>query len=76
MLISGTGSADVLRQAQVPILNNTQCSGWYGSNFTEGITPGMMCAGYQFGGIDSCQVNSIALPKEPFIFVDDLRLGQ
>ena len=55
-LFSGTGSDDVLRQAQVPILNNTQCAGWYGSNIKGGIKPGMMCAGYQFGGMDACQV--------------------
>ena len=52
----GTGNNNILQQAQVPILNNTQCSGWYGSDLQVDMDAGILCAGYQFGGIDACQV--------------------
>jgi len=51
----GKGTADVLRDAEVPILSNNQCSNWLGGNY---ITEENICAGLREGGKDSCQGDS------------------
>ena len=46
-------SNDILREAELPILDRSTCAKDYGrSLFTEN----MMCAGFQQGGVDTCQV--------------------
>ena len=52
---SPTGStADVLQEADVPLLSNEKCQ----QQMPEyNITENMVCAGYEAGGVDSCQVN-------------------
>lgn len=52
---SGT-VANSLRKASVPYTDNTACNA--PSAYNGGIKPGMMCAGYREGGIDSCQGDS------------------
>ncbi|XP_031569989.1 CUB and peptidase domain-containing protein 1-like [Actinia tenebrosa] len=43
--------ADVLRQAQVPIVNQTTCK----ETYHKELHASMLCAGLKQGGIDSCQ---------------------
>ncbi|XP_033740183.1 neurotrypsin-like [Pecten maximus] len=50
----GTGDRDVLRQVRLPIYRNSACRQFYGTN----ITDSMLCAGYDFGGKDSCRGDS------------------
>lgn len=48
-------SNDILREAELPILDRSTCAKDYGrSLFTEN----MMCAGFQQGGVDTCQGDS------------------
>nr|XP_041574158.1 LOW QUALITY PROTEIN: serine protease 56 [Taeniopygia guttata] len=58
--IAGWGSlyeegppADVVMEAQVPLLSQETCRGALGKDL---LTSAMFCAGYLSGGIDSCQV--------------------
>nr|XP_018671090.1 coagulation factor XI-like [Ciona intestinalis] len=60
--ITGWGSTQVssddlskLREATVPVINNTQCSEWYSSFI---VTTNNLCAGYAAGGVDACQGDS------------------
>uniref|UniRef100_U3JZ68 Serine protease 56 n=1 Tax=Ficedula albicollis TaxID=59894 RepID=U3JZ68_FICAL len=60
--IAGWGSlyeegpaADVVMEAQVPLLSQETCRGALGK---ELLTSAMFCAGYLSGGIDSCQGDS------------------
>lgn len=46
-------SAEVVMEAQVPLLSQETCQGALGR---ELLTSTMFCAGYLSGGIDSCQV--------------------
>lgn len=40
----------------MPIISNDDCAS---TNYTDGlITDGMICAGYETGGMDSCQGDS------------------
>ena len=53
----------------MPILNNKVCEGWHrrrGINIV--IFDEMVCAGYEYGGRDSCQVSLITFlaPKNIF----------
>jgi hypothetical protein len=48
----GTKWTGMLQQAMVPILNKTLCNSWY----NQSVYDNMLCAGYQFGGIDACKV--------------------
>lgn len=54
--VAGTGHSTILKQAQVPIVGNTQCNAadYYGGQ----ITDRMICAGYEKGGHDACQGDS------------------
>lgn len=44
--------SNVLRAVEVPIVNQTKCNNNY--KMLGGITPRMLCAGYESGGFDSC----------------------
>lgn len=41
-----------MQQIRVPIFSYTDCRSKYGST----LPPGMICAGYEMGGKDACQV--------------------
>lgn len=53
--LSGTGP---LQEVQVPIISQSSCQAMYQTDPTEqvDILYDMICAGYQEGGKDSCQV--------------------
>lgn len=54
--VQGTGNANVLKQAYVPIVGNQQCNA---RDYYNGeITDRMICAGYEAGGHDACQGDS------------------
>lgn len=46
-----------LQKVRIPHVERTTCAEAYGS-FGETINPGMMCAGFSNGGLDSCQGDS------------------
>ena len=46
---------DVLQKAEVELFDNGRCNQLYENT----ITDNMICAGYEQGGIDSCQVRSL-----------------
>jgi secreted trypsin-like serine protease len=50
------GTARILQETQVPIVNNTVCDKAYARNNVRENE--MMCAGYAEGGIDACQGDS------------------
>ena len=52
--MQGTCCSNLLKQALVPYVNYTTCSrsDYYGNSITEN----MLCAGYEKGGVDTCQV--------------------
>lgn len=58
-LVTGWGSTQsaesnrILHGAEVPILNQQVCANAY--RHTGSITPRMMCAGLDQGGLDACQ---------------------
>lgn len=45
----------IVNEVQVPIIRRTQCDEWL-DNLT--VSDGMICAGYEEGGKDACQVSS------------------
>src|SRR5215469_5437713 len=49
-------AAAILQKAEVPLVDNGMCNA--GDAYNGEIKPGMMCAGYREGGIDSCQGDS------------------
>ena len=55
-MISSAKGRRPLKQATVPVVSLSTCRrpDWLGSEFT--LTENMMCAGYEHGGIDTCQV--------------------
>ncbi|XP_031638237.1 trypsin-1-like [Contarinia nasturtii] len=65
-LVSGWGDTQLpsafrfqrnaLRAVEVPIVNQEKCNNDY--KMLGGITPRMMCAGYDFGGFDACAGDS------------------
>jgi hypothetical protein len=50
------GTARILQETQVPIINNTVCDKAYIRNHVR--EDSMLCAGYAEGGIDACQGDS------------------
>lgn len=42
-----------VNEVQVPVLNRDLCNEWLD---TPNVTEGMICAGYESGGRDACQV--------------------
>jgi len=52
----GGDASRVLLQAKVPYVENASCNG--PEAYNGAIKPGMMCAGYRGGGVDSCQGDS------------------
>uniref|UniRef100_A0A8B9I445 Peptidase S1 domain-containing protein n=1 Tax=Anser brachyrhynchus TaxID=132585 RepID=A0A8B9I445_9AVES len=55
-------SAEVVMEAQVPLLSQETCRGALGR---ELLTSTMFCAGYLSGGIDSCQVIPLPARQPP-----------
>uniref|UniRef100_A0A1I8IC92 Peptidase S1 domain-containing protein n=1 Tax=Macrostomum lignano TaxID=282301 RepID=A0A1I8IC92_9PLAT len=51
----GTGSANALKQAYVPVIARSTCNS---VNYPRQITSRMTCAGYPNGGVDACQGDS------------------
>ena len=54
-LADGNVGESCLRSAVVPLISNEQCNTYYESGE---LRNGMMCAGYELGGIDSCKGDS------------------
>ena len=56
IFISAEGGKRPLKQASVPLVSLDTCRrrDWLGAEFV--ITDNMMCAGYEQGGVDTCQV--------------------
>ena len=54
---AGGGSPDVLQQVLVPTIDRDVCNqaDWY----DDEVTSNMVCAGYEEGGKDSCQVRNM-----------------
>jgi len=55
-IAEGGQVSSVLRQIQVPVMNNTACHKFKYSK--KSITSNMFCAGYAKGQIDACQGDS------------------
>ena len=49
---------DFLVKVDLPLVSDSQCREGYGQDL---IFDSMMCAGYENGGKDACQVNSLIL---------------
>ncbi len=52
----GTAAATILQKAEVPLVDSATCNA--NDAYGGAIKPGMTCAGYCEGGIDSCQGDS------------------
>lgn len=51
----------MLLKVQVPLVDNDQCQKWYQEeNRPPTIVDSVLCAGYEEGGKDACQVRTSA----------------
>ncbi|TRY93111.1 hypothetical protein DNTS_007755, partial [Danionella cerebrum] len=55
LLAENGDTTNLLQEAVVPLLNNTQCQEWLPE---YNLTDRMICAGFAEGGVDSCQGDS------------------
>ncbi|XP_078492347.1 trypsin-like [Ciona intestinalis] len=55
---SSSVNPDILQQAVVPIVSDSQCVAWYSQENIMVFTNEQFCAGYEAGNIDSCQGDS------------------
>lgn len=66
-----TGSAayePTVNEVQVPVLNRDLCNDWL---VQLNVTEGMICAGYQEGGKDACQVSATSFFFVVFLFLTE-----
>ena len=52
-IIPGTSDNSVLQEAQVPIMSQSTCKT---TDYVSDVNQYMLCAGYQQGGVDTCEV--------------------
>ena len=52
----GGQTSDILQKAEIPYVENKVCNA--PQIYNNAVTPGMMCAGFRDGGIDSCHGDS------------------
>lgn len=58
-MAAGGQRANTLQKVDVPILENEECQQWYREEKKSlVIVDTCLCAGYDVGGKDSCQVSS------------------
>ena len=64
--IKGGYRTDTLQKVDVPIMDNKECQQWYkGEKKNLIIVDTSMCAGFELGGKDSCQVSNTD-PRRPY----------
>ena len=59
VLCAGGNVSSVVRHVEVPVIENELCNEMYSKmeeDVTLVISDDMMCAGFDFGGRDACQV--------------------
>lgn len=59
--IDGGNMARVLQKVDIPVMPDDECRMYYGQN---DIKDSMICAGYENGGKDSCQVKSFNISTD------------
>jgi len=60
LFFTGADYEPTVNEVQVPVLDRDLCNTWLKQKDVN-ITEGMICAGYQQGGKDACQVIKIKL---------------
>ena len=57
--ISGGRLASILQKVSVPIMENTKCQEWFSDKKKSVVlSDRSMCAGFEAGGKDACQVST------------------